>query len=256
MTGEIEKRQARDRSPNYPPIGFPSALELAKKIYDKEGRADVSPDIAIKHMGYSSMNGRAKRMISALKTYGLFAEQGGQLKISEQGRTVMVFPDGSPERQAALRELVMRPPIFQTLLAKFGDHLPSDDNFKAKLITEFEFMDDAADVCLRAFKESLQFNKSLELGASASVASPTSSPQPIEQPRPNASSAAESSTEDATPKQRPHWRTVFPVGRNVTVEITASAPLKAKQYDLLIKHVNLLKEAAAVDESEFDDDAE
>lgn len=251
----------RDRSPNYPPIGFPAALELAKKIYDKEGRAEVLPEIAAKHIGYTSMNGRAVRVLSALKAYGLFSEQNGQLKISDQGLTAMVYPEASSERQEALRELALRPPIFQTLMERFGEHLPSDDNFKAKLITEFYFMDDAAEVCLRTFKESLQFAKSLGMGKTTAPPAPASSPPPTpqtpsaEQVRPAAVTAAPAGIEDE-PKQSAKWRTVFPVGKNVTVEIVASAPLKAKQYDLLIKHVNLLKEAAAADEAELEENAD
>ncbi|WP_225413708.1 thioredoxin domain-containing protein [Stigmatella hybrida] len=262
MGAESEKRQAtedaavkgkRDRSPNYPPIGFPTALELTRKIYDKEGRSDVPPDIAVKHLGYTSMNGRAKRVLSALKAYGLFSEQSGQLKISEHGRAAMVFPEGSPERQAALRELVMRPPIFQTLLVRFGEHLPSDDSFKARLITEFDFMDDAAEVCLRAFKESLQFSRSLEPSPISPAPSTNAPSPPIDLLRVAATPEPEVNIEDAPQKQKASWRTVFPVGKNVTVEITATAPLKAKQYDLLIKHVNLLKEAAAADEADAEE---
>ncbi len=248
----------RDRSPNYPAIGLPAALEFAAKIYEKEKRSEVSSEIAAKHLGYTSLNGRARRVLSALKAFGLFSEQNGQLKITDQGLQVMVYKDEkSPERQAALSDMAMRPQIFQTLMAKFGENLPSDESFRAKLITEYGFMEDGAEACLRAFKESLPFIKPASAGPQP-LSGASSSP-PI--PRGNqgdgetfGSSAAREKGEQPTLGNK--WRTVFPVGKNITVEIVASAPLKPKQYDLLIKHVNLLKEAAAADEEGEQEESE
>jgi hypothetical protein len=239
----------RDRSPNYPAIGLAAALEHAAKIYEKEKRSEVSSEIAAKHLGYTSMNGRARRVLSALKAYGLFSEQAGQLRITEQGLHVMVYKEGAPERQAALREMAMRPQIFQTLMAKFGEHVPSDENFKAKLITEYGFMEDGAEACVRAFKESLPFAKLAAVGQETPLAAPASAPTLRNDQGGDSFGppSAPEKVEEPTPGAK--WRTVFPVGKNVTVEIVASGPLKAKQYDLLIKHVNLLKEAAMADEA-------
>lgn len=254
-SNEESTKAKRDRSPNFPVFGLPTALELAGKIYEKEKRAEVSPEIAAKHLGYSTMSGRARRVLSALKAYGLLSEQpNGQLKISEQGMLVMVFREGAPEREAALREMALRPPIFQKLLQRFGADLPSDDNLRARLITEYNFLEDGANTLIRAFRESIPFTKlgnenSDEGTGPSSPASPTTGSDQPHSPVPAPIATPLAPQVERAPA---HWKTVFPVGKGITVEIHASAPLKAKHYDLLIKHVNLLKEAAEAEESDED----
>jgi hypothetical protein len=253
VSTEESTKAKRDRSPNFPVLGLPTALELAEKIYEKEKRAEVVPDIAAKHLGYSTLSGRARRVLSALKAYGLFNEQpNGHLKISEQGVIAMVFKEGTPERDAALREMALRPPIFQKLLQRFGADLPSDEGLRARLITEYNFLEDGANTLIRAFRESLPFAKFGNEGlaedtVSLQSASPTIGSDQSHTPVSTPIAAPTAPQVDRTPS---YWKTVFPVGKGLTVEIHASAPLKAKHYDLLIKHVNLLKEAAEAEENE------
>ena len=55
---------ARTRSPNYPYIGLPAAIERVRKIYDKEHRNRMSRDVVAKHLGFGSLNGVSLSVIS------------------------------------------------------------------------------------------------------------------------------------------------------------------------------------------------
>ena len=85
---------ARVRSPNYPSLSLPSAIDAARKIYDKEHTHKADPEVMAKALGYSGMNGASATALSALKKYGLLLDEGKQLKISADALTILVDREG------------------------------------------------------------------------------------------------------------------------------------------------------------------
>lgn len=240
-----ESGRGRSRSPRFPVIGLSAAVEAAQKIYSKEKRGEVPADIAVQHLGYSGLNGRARRVLSAVKAFGLLAEgASSQVRISEPGLVVMAYPPGSPEREEALRKLAFNPPIFQKLKARFGDDLSemSDQNLKAKLITEFNFLDDSAEELVRALRETLAFTRT------AAKAAP-----PTEEGSGKETSTTLPTAHSAKPAFQPAtsetavWRVVLPLGRGVSVEMVANAPLSSAQLELLKGHIDVLIRVAESD---------
>jgi len=132
------------RSPNFPSIGFPEALERAKRIYEQDRQHATTGETAAKHWGLK-WTGQSKRYVGALRAYGLLDSHGkGGISISDSARKLFVLPDGDPERAPIIRELALKPQIFRKVLDRYGTHLPSRETLIAKLILEWGFASENA----------------------------------------------------------------------------------------------------------------
>jgi hypothetical protein len=103
-----------------------------------------------KHLGYSSLNGRALGKIGAVRAYGLVDGSGDELRISDDAVAVLAAPADSPVRAAALGRLAVRPPLFQELRKDFPDTLPSLENLKFTLVQR-QFTSDAAEKAAKSY---------------------------------------------------------------------------------------------------------
>ena len=147
---------ARTRSPNYPTISLPDAIERVRKVYNKEHLHKADPEVVCKAMGYTGVNGASLGVLSALKKYLLLEEVGKELKVSAVALSILVDPQNSTERQEAIRSAAAAPALFATLFDEFGDSLPSDENLRAFLLKR-NFAQTAVDTPIRTYRETLNF---------------------------------------------------------------------------------------------------
>lgn len=146
---------ARTRSPNYPYIGLPAAIERVRKIHDKEHQNRMSRAVAAKHLGFGSLNGVSLSVISALGKYGLLASIDDDLQVTADALTILVDPPDSEERAQALRRAALKPDLFTELHKYFGGAVPSDINLTAYL-QKHGFTANAAGLAARSFRETMQ----------------------------------------------------------------------------------------------------
>ncbi len=146
----------RVRSPNYPTISLPDALDRARRVYNKEHLHKAGAEVICKAMGYTGANGSSLGILSALKKYLLLDEVGKDLKISADALTILVDPQSSPARITAIRKAARAPALFQTLFEEFGETLPSDENLRAYLLKR-GFAQSAVDTPIRTYRETLEF---------------------------------------------------------------------------------------------------
>jgi hypothetical protein len=154
-TAGADGDRRRDRSPNYPSIGFTEALALAKKIFDKDRRHPMTADTAARHLGYGGVNGTSKVIVSALRKYGLLEAHNGQLKISDDAAGLILLGKDNPERQEKLRRLALRPPLFQEITREYPDGLPSDENLSSTLQYRYGFTATAAARVIESLRDSI-----------------------------------------------------------------------------------------------------
>lgn len=147
---------ARTRSPNYPTISLPDAIERVRKVYNKEHLHKADPEVVCKAMGYTGVNGASLGVLSALKKYLLLEEVGKELKVSAVALSILVDPQNSTERQEAIRSAAAAPALFETLFAEFGNSPPSDENLRAFLLKR-NFAQTAVDTPIRTYRETLNF---------------------------------------------------------------------------------------------------
>ena len=148
---------ARMKSPNYPAIGLSQAIESARLLWDKEKRTPVTPDVAVKAMGYTSLNGATLTRLSALKKYGLLEADGKRVRISQLAMRILHTQDGSEDRQRAIDEAGFKPELFRELSASHAD--ASDAALRSHLVVERGFSEAGAKNFIAAFRDTLALAK-------------------------------------------------------------------------------------------------
>jgi hypothetical protein len=146
----MEAAMAKVRSPNYPLMSLGPALEAIRPAFQNENRNKMSRPVLAKHLGYTSLNGRALGKIGAVRAYGLIEGSGEELRITDNAVKALMAPAGSTERSEALSRLANRPALFQELRKDFPDTMPSLDNLKYSLIKR-QFTPDAAEKAAKSY---------------------------------------------------------------------------------------------------------
>lgn len=242
---------AKTRSPNYPAVGLPEAIKRARMIWDKERHGRMSQDVAVKHMGYNTLNGASMGVVSALRKYGLLDGDGGALKLSADAMSILHDGPDSPERKAALRRAAFAPALFQEFHAEFGDHVPSEDNLRSYLLKR-GFIPSAASSVNRAYRETValveeeagDYNEGVEEeqrlpqqgGSPVHVPTPPSPPAPTNPgaPTPPQSVGSLLGTDGLPPVS-------FPLPRGNAIEIRLRQKVTPAEFDQLRQLFDLLR---------------
>lgn len=144
------------RSPNYPQISLPKAIDLAAKLYSEAHTHKASAAVVVGTWGYTGLNGKSLGVISALKKYGLLEAVGdNEFKISKDGLTVVVDPKSSKERAAAIIRAAFRPALFAELRQEYGDKPPKGDEFIRAFLLKRGFVQSVVDVPIRTYRDTM-----------------------------------------------------------------------------------------------------
>ena len=98
---EMDSRQkrSRTRSPAYPYIALPSALEKAAVLWQVEGRHAAAVSVALQHWGYKEDSSTGYSCVAALKKFGLVDHEGmgetRQVRLS--GLALSILLDKNPD---------------------------------------------------------------------------------------------------------------------------------------------------------------
>jgi hypothetical protein len=143
---------ARMRSPNYPAISLPQAIDLVSKLHSKNRTNSVDRETAAKDLGYTGLNGRTLKLIAALSQYDLIDKSGkGNVKVSKTAVDIMHGLDAETITLAK-HQAGNAPPLFQRIFNRFEDGLPSQNAIKSYLIQE-GFTDAAIEPVMKSFLE-------------------------------------------------------------------------------------------------------
>ena len=184
MAVEIDPRQkrSRTRSPAYPYIALPSALEKAAVLWQVEGRHPAAVSVALQHWGYKEDSSTGYSCVAALKKFGLVDHEGmgetRQVRLSGLALSILLDknPD-SPERRDALRAAALGPRIHAELWERYGTELPSDQSLKRFLVVERNFNEAAVDELLDEYKVTMAF-AGLSVGGGAAGPKAPAEPAP------------------------------------------------------------------------------
>jgi hypothetical protein len=143
---------AKMRSPNYPALALPQAIESARELWNAEKRTPVSHETAAKAMGFQALSGPARVTIGALRQYGLIDKsEKGHVRISE--RAVTLLHGNEADRAQALADAAASPDLFQQLM---DEHREASENaIRSYLITKKSFSEDGARKAAKAFRETI-----------------------------------------------------------------------------------------------------
>lgn len=150
------------RSVAYPFISLEAAINRARQFWDHEGKNLAPMSAAASHWQYGLKTSGLRQTVSALKQYGLMADNGigddRQVKLTERALDILVEPEESQKRSAAIRAAATGPKIYAELLAKWNvKELPSDATITAYLLREKDFNRNSVSAFLEDFKANIAF---------------------------------------------------------------------------------------------------
>jgi hypothetical protein len=163
-----EEKKIRQRSPSYPYLSLPAAIQKADVLYKKDGKAAIPRDAAIRNWGLSLKSSYAQQIAASLRTYGLVEVlNGGALKLTPDALLLLIGAAGDdPRRAAVVRKMALAPPLFSTMWKTYGAELPSDNTLVTALVLQYGFPNEAsASDFIGRYKETVQFAKLAESGS-------------------------------------------------------------------------------------------
>ncbi|WP_150126073.1 hypothetical protein [Brevundimonas sp. LM2] len=125
--------EKRTRSPNYPSLSLPEALDKVRLIYQSQHTHGAPREIVVKSMGYAGINGASATAISALSKYGLLEGRGDDIRVSDRAMRFL-NPLNDQERREAIQQAAREPILFHELSEKFPGPLPNEDVLRNYLV--------------------------------------------------------------------------------------------------------------------------
>jgi hypothetical protein len=230
----------RIRSPNYPALSLPDAIDKVTSLYKAQHTHSAPREVAVKGMGYNTLNGASATAISALHKYGLLERVGDEVKVSDRALRIL-HPESPAERSGAILEAAHEPPLFGELAERFPGRLPSDDLLRNFLIRR-GFAPGAVTAVMLAYRETS------EMAEREGAAHDSAREQPPEQaamPQPPESASHFTTTHQTTPVPRsvaakPNVeRAEFPLQEGLaTVELPRA--LSEESYEDLVDWLRLV----------------
>lgn len=173
MSEQPEHRRTKGRSPSYPGLSLPVAVERARMVYDLEGRHAAPITAITRHWGFKSpTTGPASVAYSALIKYGLLADEGSGLdrsaKLTELALDILLNPNHQPSTHRA----ALLPSIHREMWEEFGNSLPSDDNLRWRLVVQRGFTETGMRDFIREYRDTLAYAQLPETASIPSEAPP------------------------------------------------------------------------------------
>ena len=145
---------AKIRSPNYPGISLPDAIERIKKIHAKAHTHKTDALTMARAAGYGGLNGAALTVLSALKKYDLLEEIGKEVRVSTLAMSIIADPIDSEDRRKAIQTSAFAPNLFLEIRKQFPDSIPGDEIVRSFLLKR-SFSASSVDTAIRAFRETM-----------------------------------------------------------------------------------------------------
>jgi hypothetical protein len=223
--------KAKERSPNYPSVTLTDAIGLSQKLYEKEKRTAVSPELAARAFGYGSLSGAARTALASLKQYGLVENSGSGIRLSDLAMDILHNPLGSPDRNDAISAAARRPPLIGEMRATHADS--SDESLRAYMITRKKFSPDGAARFVAAFRDALRL-----MGPEAATVESDSGPPNGSETR-GSSAAKGSSPPNAPSGAQMHF--IWPLSADAVATLTISRVIELDDIDTLTAYFEIAK---------------
>jgi hypothetical protein len=261
-------KKKEGRSPGYPAIDLPAALERVRTIMDKEKRNYANTATILNHWGYGSKSSQGFVVLAALKKFGLLEDEGigdaRKMKLTDLAWRILIDDrEESKERLEAIQEAALRPHIHRQIWDEYPGGLPSDENLRFRLLMEWKprFTSGAVDGFIAEFRRTIAFAK-LEKGDILSGHEKDKTP-PEEEPkmlRTEFSGTSDAATripagEPDQPQSPGTRKAKLWLSDKEWAEIEVSYPLSAEAWNLMKQILDLYKRGLGVPEDSKTDNA-
>ena len=164
------RRQQTGRSPSYPSVSLPRAVQRVGELYEHERQYPVAAATVPALWGYQNLNGPAGLTLSALKKFGLTEDEGTKdartVRVTDLAVQILNHPS-SDARAAAIKDAALMPPIHREMWEEYGTKLPSDANLMWRLTRTRGFTETGAKEFIREWRETMEFARLTSDDASA-----------------------------------------------------------------------------------------
>jgi hypothetical protein len=160
----VASKATRGRSPAYPFVPLGEALDRARQFFRIERKNSAPVHVAVKHWGYKEKSSGGVQTIAALKSFGLMQDAGSgherKVKLTDLGRLIVEDERiDSLERDDLIKRAALMPKIHATLWSRYRGDLPSHDNLRHELKTEFKFNPNVIDNFIDEYKDTISFSR-------------------------------------------------------------------------------------------------
>ncbi len=145
------------KSPKYPNFSLRQAVTQAEKIFKADRRNAIDREVAVKHMGYSSVSGASDKAVGTMVQFGLLEYTGKSEMRVTQMTVDILHPADAQGRKIALARAASTPPLFKELKGRFPDGV-SDDALRSYLMRS-GFLDRAVNPIVSSFNDTQAFLK-------------------------------------------------------------------------------------------------
>jgi hypothetical protein len=152
-----KKRKSGKRSPGYPFLGLEEAIRRAMILWDKDKNNSMPIEVVYEHLGYGFVGGYGGRIIAAMKHFDLISEEKDGMKLTSNAVDLALHQPSDERYIEIVKELALKPVIYDKLFNEYKGNLPSDATLKIKLIKDYEFNPDKVDGFLSDFKKTIEF---------------------------------------------------------------------------------------------------
>lgn len=229
----------KERSPSYPFISLPKALERARAFSDAHKRSPTRLASAAETWGYAPTSSGLLQTASALKAFGLLEDlgKGAERKVQLTDLAQRILHDARPgAKEAAIKEAALRPRLFAEYADKWLPERPSDSHCLSELRLDRGFTEVASRMFLRSFDETVTY-ANLKIGDNSSLSSQDTENDVRPEFLPSKPAPLPVGEQDAFREVTTPWRVTF-TGKSIDISARLS---NVEDAEHLIKSIEALK---------------
>lgn len=148
----IDDRKARRKSPGFPSLSLPKAIQLVSRVYSGAFDSTIDTHTVLELMGFRGVSGASRTALSSLKQFGLIEGRDTDNRVTKLAAQIL-HPVAEIERLSAIVEASKKPAIFGEIFSQFKGSLPDEKVIKSFLIRNHGFSDVGADSLVKCLKE-------------------------------------------------------------------------------------------------------
>lgn len=150
----------KDRSPSFPFIGLPAAIDRLVAFEQKFGRHPTPANKVGLAWDMKESSSQAQQTLAALKSFGMVEYDGSGparlARISDDGRNFLRAQQDSVKREY-VRKFAMTPKVIANYWASWGAKRPIDPVCLDELVLKAKFTQSAAETFLRVYDNTVAF---------------------------------------------------------------------------------------------------
>lgn len=240
---ETDKKK-RIRSPNFPSISLPDAIQRVSQIYRDQRQYPSNRDTIAKSMGYRGLNGASSQTISALNKFGLLEGTGDSLRVSDLGQELALHRLGDPEFGEAVKIAAMEPTFYQELQSLYPSGLPRSDHALRATLIKRGFLETAIDGAIEAYRQTMALVAEVDASSASSRSDQVGQESVAHEPTNSSSGISHTNSSSG-------MRTIsLPMSGSSWAELRGPFPVSKREWDQMIAILGAMEPALVLDDEQ------